>query len=220
MARFIECCCTNVHEVMEAVAGGARRIELCERLDVGGVTPSRELLREVLACCPLPVNVLVRPREGNFVYTPAEEAVMAESIEMCKQLHANGVVIGALNADGSIDVDMMRRLLAAARPLSVTFHRAFDCCNEPFAALDSIISLGFDRLLTSGQEESSYDGRHLLAKLVERAAGRIVIMPGGGVRPSNINELEATCHAPEYHGSAHSDSGQTDRKVVSLLVDC
>lgn len=220
MGRFIECCCTSVYEVMEAVAGGARRIELCERLDVGGVTPSRELLSEVLSCCPLPVNVLVRPREGDFVYTPEEEAMMVESIKMCKEFHANGVVIGALNADGSIDTGMMARLLAAARPLSVTFHRAFDCCNEPFAALDSIISLGFDRLLTSGQEESSYDGRHLLAELVDHAAGRIVIMPGGGVRPTNIDEIEVSCHAPEYHGSAHSDSGQTDRKVVSLLVGC
>lgn len=218
MGRFIECCCTGVDEVLEAVAGGARRIELCERLDVGGVTPGRALLEEVLSRCTLPVNVLVRPREGDFVYSEHEEAAMIESIEMCRELNVNGVVIGALNRDGSVDVGMMRRLLASAGPLSVTFHRAFDCCSEPFAALEDIISLGCRRLLTSGLEDSAYDGRELIAGLVRQAGGRLVIMPGGGVRPANIDELEMVTGASEYHRSAHSEQGRTDRHVVSLLV--
>lgn len=218
MGRFIECCCTSVEEVMEAVAGGARRVELCERLEVGGVTPSRELLVKVMECCPLPVNVLVRPRGGDFVFSAEEETQMAEDIAMCKELDVNGVVIGALLPDGSVAVEMMRRLIEAARPLSVTFHRAFDCCSDPHKALDEIISLGCDRLLTSGLEESAYDGRNLIASLVERAAGRLVVMPGGGVRPSNIDELEKVSAASEFHGSAHSKHGTTERSVVSMLV--
>ena len=218
MGRFVECCCTGLEEAMEAVAGGASRIELCERLDIGGVTPSRELLEEVLECCPLPVNVLIRPRGGDFVFSSAEEAQMMESIAMCKALNVNGVVIGALLPDGNVDVDMMGRLIMAARPLSVTFHRAFDCCAGPFEALDEIISLGCDRLLTSGLEDSAYDGRYLIAELVERASGRLVVMPGGGVRPSNIDVLEQVTCAMEFHGSAHSEHGTTDRAVVSMLV--
>lgn len=218
MGRFIECCCTSVCEVSEAEAGGARRVELCENLAVGGVTPSRELLEEVLKSTSLPVNVLVRPRGGDFVYSREEEVQMMASIAMCRELGANGVVIGALRRDGSVDVEMVSRMIAAARPLSVTFHRAFDECNEPFAALDDIIALGCDRLLSSGLEESAYDGRELLAALVERAAGRIVIMPGGGVRPSNIDALDETTRAVEFHGSAHGASGRTDRSVVARLV--
>lgn len=218
MGRFIECCCTSVYEVMEAEAGGAGRVELCENLAVGGVTPSRELLDEVLKSTSLPVNVLVRPRGGDFVYSREEEEQMMESIAMCRELGANGVVIGALRRDGSVDMELVRRMIAAARPLSVTFHRAFDECSEPFAALDDIIALGCDRLLSSGLEESAYDGRELLAALVERAAGRIIIMPGGGVRPSNIYALDATTRAAEFHGSAHGASGRTDRSVVARLV--
>lgn len=218
MSRFIECCCTSVEEVLEAHAGGAQRIELCERLDVGGVTPSRTLLEDVISCCPLPVNVLVRPREGDFVYSESEKYRMLDDIAMCKEVGANAVVIGALKNDGSVDVDLMEELIAAARPLSVTFHRAFDCCSDPFKAVDDIIAMGCDRLLTSGHEISAYEGRYLLAKLVEYAAGRIVIMPGAGIRPSNIDVIEKICHAPEYHGSAHSEHGITDRSVVSALV--
>jgi len=204
--------------VQEAVAGGAGRIELCERLDVGGVTPSESLLASVLASCPLPVNVLVRPRGGGFVFTPEEEAAMIKDIGMCKRLKAGGAVIGALRPDGSVDAGMMKRLIAAARPLSVTFHRAFDCCADPYKAIDDIIGLGCDRLLTSGLEESAYDGRALVAGLVSRAAGRLIVMPGGGVRPSNIAEIERVTRAVEFHGSAHSEHGTTDRHVVSLLV--
>lgn len=218
MGRFIECCCTTLDEVMEAVAGGASRIELCENLGVGGVTPSESLLRDVIENCPLPVNVLVRPRGGDFVYTEEEEKIMLQDIQMCKQMNVNAVVIGALRSDGDVDVDMTRRLVEAAHPLPVTFHRAFDCCRDPYTALEDIIMLGCDRLLTSGQEESAYTGRHLISELVSLAAGRLVVMPGGGVRPSNIDEIEKNTHAPEYHGSAHGENGATDRNVVSLLV--
>lgn len=218
MGRFLECCCTSLDEVMEAVAGGASRIELCEELEVGGVTPSETLLKSVMEKCPLPVNVLVRPRGGDFVYTKEEEESMIRDIEMCKRLNVNAVVIGALKPDGDVDTEMVQRLIAAARPLQVTFHRAFDCCRDPYTALDDIMALGCDRLLTSGHEDSAYTGRSLIAGLVSRSAGRLVIMPGGGVRPSNIAEIEKDTHAPEYHGSAHGENGATDRSVVSLMA--
>ena len=183
MGRFIECCCTSVGEVTEAVAGGASRIELCENLEVGGITPSSRLIRQVLDVCPLPVNVLVRPRGGDFVFSEEEEEQMKQDIRNCKELGVNGVVIGALLGDGSIDTAMMRRLIQAARPLSVTFHRAFDCCKDPFRALEDVIALGCDRLLTSGLASSAYEGRELIARLVSLAGDRIVIMPGAGIRP-------------------------------------
>lgn len=219
MGRFIECCCTSVNEVLEAVAGGASRIELCEELKTGGITPSRILLEKVLEVCPIPVNVLVRPRDGDFVFNEEETEQMIESIETCKKLNVNGVVIGALKRDGYIDKKTMNRLMAAARPLSVTFHRAFDCCSDPYMALEDIISLGCDRLLTSGLAVSAYEGRELISKLVSIAGDRIVIMPGAGIKPSNINEINRITRAAEYHGSAHSEHGSTDRRVVSQLVD-
>ncbi len=218
MERFIEVCCVSAEDVEEAALGGAKRVELCENLDVGGVTPSASLLEKVLFDKKIPVNVLVRPRGGDFVFSPDEERQMAEDILLCKKLGADGVVIGALKEDGSVDTEMTRRLVDIARPLSVTFHRAFDRCSEPFAALEEIIALGCDRLLTSGQEESSYDGKALIAELVRRADGRIVIMPGGGVRTYNIEELAAATKATEFHSTAHGADGRTCRNVVSRLA--
>ena len=210
MDWFLESCCTSVEEVLEAQARGAGRIELCERLDVGGVTPSDELLAEVLAVTELPVNVLVRPRGGDFIFSEDEVSQMLESITACRERNVNGVVIGALDSDGGVDIPTMKRLLEAAKgpseedfpPLSVTFHRAFDVCSGPLRALDEIISLGCDRLLTSGHEADAFRGRFLIAELVRRAEGRITVMAGCGVRPGNIDEIRSTTGAPEYHASS------------------
>lgn len=228
MKPFCEVCCPSLEAVAGAVAAGAGRIELCERLEVGGVTPSESLIKDALAVAGVvPVNVLVRPREGDFVYSEEEAAQMLESIELCRALGASGVVIGALRSDGSVDMSLMCRLLAAARPvaarpaaaaasatavvdpagpgdlrpLSVTFHRAFDECRDPFAALEDIIILGIDRLLTSGHCANAWEGRFILKELVERAAGRIVIMPGCGITPANLDEIAAITAATEFHGS-------------------
>jgi copper homeostasis protein len=228
MKPFCEVCCPSLEAVAGAVAAGAGRIELCERLEVGGVTPSESLIKDALAVAgTVPVNVLVRPREGDFVYSEEETAQMLESIALCRALGASGVVIGALRSDGSVDMSLMRRLVAAARPvaarpaaaaasataavdtagpgvlrpLSVTFHRAFDECSDPFAALEDIISLGIDRLLTSGHCANAWEGRFVLKELVERAAGRIVIMPGCGITPANLDEIAAITAATEFHGS-------------------
>lgn len=219
MGRFIECCCTSVDEVLEAIAGGASRIELCERLEVGGVTPSAELIEKVMSVSTLPVNVLVRPRGGDFFFNEEERLQMIEDINLCKNLGVNGVVIGALDGDGNIDVDLMKSLMLESKPLSVTFHRAFDCCTDPYKSIEDVIALGCDRLLTSGLAASAYEGRELISELVDMAGDRIIIMPGAGVRPSNIAALSQETRALEYHGSAHSEHGTTDRKVVSQLVD-
>ncbi len=202
MKLFREVCCPTIEAVSKAVAAGADRIELCERLEVGGVTPSESLIKDALSIAgSVPVNVLVRPREGNFVYSEEEAGDMLESIRRCKALGVNGVVIGALLPDGSVDMALMRQLVAAARPLSITFHRAFDECRDPFEALEDIISLGIERLLTSGHRADAWEGRFILKELVGRAAGRIVIMPGCGITPANLPELAAITGATEFHGS-------------------
>ena len=201
MKYFREACCTSVEAVRAAEQAGYQRIELCERLEVGGVTPSEALLREVLAATSLPVNVLIRPREGSFVYKEPEVQAMLESIRRCRALGVNGVVVGALTPAGQVDIPLMQRLLAEAYPLSVTFHRAFDETADPLEALEDVIDLGCHRLLTSGHAPDAFTGRWLLAELVRRAAGRIVILAGCGVRPGNIDAIAQASRAPEYHSS-------------------
>ncbi len=218
MGRFVEICCTSLLDALEAQAGGGSRIELCRDLSVGGVTPDTEVLREVIAALRIPVNVLVRPRGGSFVFTPEEVERMLSDIEVCKAAGASGVVIGALWEDGSVDADTMRRLIAAARPMSVTFHRAFDVCADPLTAFEEVIELGCERLLTSGHEADAYTGRGLIAELVRRAQGRIIVMAGCGVRPHNIAAIETASHAPEYHSTAQGSDGRTARETVARLV--
>jgi copper homeostasis protein len=147
------------------------------------------------------VNVLIRPREGNFVYNEEEVEQILVSISLCKGLGVNGVVIGALHSNGSVDMELMRRLVAASRPMGITFHRAFDECCDIFAALEDIISLGIDRLLTSGHCAKAWEGRFILKEMVVRADGRIVIMPGCGITPANLAEIAAVTGATEFHGS-------------------
>lgn len=209
MGRFLEACCTSASAAAQAEMGGASRIELCEQLAIGGVTPSRALIEDTLnSCMRAKVNVLVRPRGGNFVFSEEEVQSMLDDIRMCREEGVNGVVIGALREDGSVDMETMKRLISAARPLSVTFHRAFDECCDVEKCLEDIISLGCDRLLTSGHEADAFTGRFTIAGLVKQAAGRIVIMAGCGVRTHNIAELEAATGAPEFHSSCWADMSE------------
>ena len=183
--RKIEVCCTSLAEAHEAQAGGAVRIELCSALAAGGITPSAGTIAAVARdkSLAIDVNVLIRAREGSFLYTGEEVDIMVRDIELCRREGVHGVVIGALTAEGDIDIEACRRMVEAARGLSVTFHRAFDVCRDPHRALEQIIGLGCDRLLTSGQQPSAAEGAPLIAKLVEQAAARIIIMPGAGIRP-------------------------------------
>ena len=203
MPFFLEACCPSLDAVLAAGSIGARRIELCERLDIGGITPSEHLICSALESATLPINVLVRPREGDFVYSEQEKEAMLDSIRLCGRLGVNGVVIGALRKDGSVDMELMKDLVSEARVsgLSVTFHRAFDVCADPMEALEAIIGLGCDRLLTSGHASDAFEGREMLGAFVRAASGRIIIMAGCGVRPGNIADIAAASSAPEYHSS-------------------
>jgi copper homeostasis protein len=241
--RKIEVCCGSLYEVREAEAGGAVRVELCGAIACGGVTPSYGLLRQVAeANVAIDVNVLIRPREGSFFYNTEEIDAMCQDIALCRELGFHGVVIGALTADGDVDIDACRRMMEAAGDMSVTFHRAFDVCRDPRKALEDIVALGCDRLLSSGQECSAEKGAELLSELVEQAAGRIIVMPGAGIRPSNIALIEQKTGAAEFHSTARvtksdgmnfthprvsfavsaSDEGRislSDRAIVSQLVN-
>ena len=182
--------------------GGASRVELCAGIPEGGTTPSYGEIKTAQALTStIDINVIIRPRGGDFLYTEAEVEAMLLDIELCKQLGVHGVVFGCLTSEGDIDVPLMRRLIEAAKPLSVTCHRAFDVCRDPFAQL---IELGCDRILTSGQQSTAEKGIPLLKQLVERAGQRIIIMPGCGVREGNIARIEAETGAREFHTSARS----------------
>lgn len=202
MSYFIEACCPDIESVRRAVQAGAKRIELCEELEIGGVTPSASLIRSALdAAGKVPVNVLIRPRGGNFVYSPEEEEQMLQSIRDCKTAGVNGVVIGALRYDGSVDTDILSRLVSEAGSLDITFHRAFDESSDLTKALEDIVGLGIRRILSSGGCPTAYEGRFVLRELILQAAGRISIMPGCGVRASNIEEIASVTGAKEFHGS-------------------
>ena len=197
MERILECCCTSAQEVIFAQKHGASRIELCEKLELGGVTPSAGLLDMALSLADIPVNVLIRPRGGDFVYSEDEVRQMLRDIEICAAKGAAGVVVGALDSRGEVDMPTMRRLIGKARELglSVTFHRAFDVCADPLEAFDRVVELGCDRLLTSGHEENAIKGRKLIEELAARK--QLIVMAGCGVRPSNV----ALITADEYHAS-------------------
>ena len=201
MSEFVlERCCTSAEQALETRENGAARVELCRDLSIGGVTPEHNLILAAVRT-GIPVNVLIRPRGGNFVYSADEIQQMVSDIEFCRSAGANGVVIGILHPDGSVNLEAMQLLIAAAQGMSITFHRAFDRCSNPQQALEDIISLGCNRLLTSGLQDTAPQGQALIAELVKQAAGRIIIMPGSGVTPENINSLAAATGAREFHGT-------------------
>lgn len=209
--RRIEVCCGCMEDVIAARDGGAVRVELCSALGVGGVTPSAGLIvGAVRERGDMKIHVLIRPREGDFVYTSREVAVMEADIEAAKTAGADGVAIGALKADGTVDEEAMRRLLGHCAGISVTFHRAFDECADPLATLETLIGYGVDRVLTSGCRESAAEGAEFIRRLVDAAAGRIIIMPGAGISPANIAWIEQMTGAPEFHGTA-SDKHEPQR---------
>lgn len=199
-----ESCCTTLEEARSAQARGADRIELCTDLSVGGITPPRDLIKDVVDALTIPVNVLIRPLSSlDFVYGEDEIQQLIADIEFCKSVGAAGIVVGALTPSGAIDLAAMQRLIAAAQPLPVTFHRAFDVCtDEPFEALEKIIDLGCTRLLTSGRAATAWEGRDLIRQLADRAGSRLIILAGRGVTPENIKSLATVTGAREFHGTA------------------
>jgi copper homeostasis protein len=196
---LFEACVDSVEAALAAQAGGAERVELCADLLAGGCTPSAGTIQLARSQLHIRMNVIIRPRGGDFCYSAAEFEVMKLDIELCKRLGADGVVIGLLHPDGSVDHERTRDLIALARPLSVTFHRAFDVSRDPFEALETLIGLGVDRILTSGQEASPLEGLDVIAELVRRAGERVIIMPGG-VSERTVGRIVAGSGAREVHG--------------------
>lgn len=199
---LLEVCCGGLESVDAAVAGGARRIELCSALEVDGLTPPVDWLKAVKGRYPsLTVHVLVRPRAGNFVYAPDEVETMAVQAGQALEAGADGIVVGALTPSRDVDEAAMERLLASIdKP--VTFHRAFDACRRPFEALEKIIGLGCSRILTSGQGPTVTEGADMLRELRKRAGERIIILPGGGVTPANAARTLRLTGCTEIHASA------------------
>lgn len=204
---ILEICAGSVASAVAARDGGAQRIELCAALEVGGVTPSAGLIAEARKVEELVLNVIIRPRGGDFLYDDYEVACMEEDIRTCKRMGVDGVVIGALTANGDIDTATCKRLIKAADGMSVTFHRAFDMCRNPQKALEELITLGCHRVLTSGQAPTAEAGIELLSKLVEQANGRIIIMPGCGVNSNNAAKILKATGANEIHASARKSVG-------------
>ncbi|XP_054060465.1 copper homeostasis protein cutC homolog isoform X1 [Rissa tridactyla] len=206
---LMEVCVDSVESAVNAERGGAGRIELCAGLVEGGTTPSMGLLQVVKQCVRIPVFVMIRPRGGDFLYSDREVEVMKADIRLAKLHGADGLVFGALTEDGRIDTELCTALLAVCRPLPVTFHRAFDMVHDPLVALETLISLGFERVLTSGCDSSALEGLSLIKRLAEQAKGRIVVVPGGGITERNLQRILEGSTASEFHCSARSarDSG-------------
>lgn len=201
MSVVIEICTDSLGSAITAEQHGAHRIELCAGLADGGVTPSQGTILSVVKKLNIPVNVLIRPRPGNFHYTKEEVDSMLKDIAFCKKSGVTGIVTGALLANGDVDIETSGRLLEAIHPMDSTFHRAFDVVPFPLQALQIIIILGYQRILTSGQMMSAFEGRFNLAEYVKAAQDKIIIMPGAGINEDNIIELYKCTKAKEYHMS-------------------
>ena len=197
-----EICVDSVAGVRVAKAAGAARVELCASLIEGGITPSRGMIRQARTVAGIKLHVIIRPRGGDFLFDDDEFAAMEADIETAKAEGADGVVIGQLATDGRIDVARTRDLMARARPLAVTFHRAFDMTPDPLEALETLVELGIDRVLTSGQEASVLEGLPLIRELVEKAGQRIIVMPGGGITARNAGRIIAEARPREIHFAA------------------
>jgi len=195
---LIEVCVDSVESALRAQEGGANRVELCDNLLEGGTTPSAGAIAVARERLTIGLHVIVRPRGGDFCYSDAEMESMRRDVDVARQIGADGVVIGLLEPDGRIDVPRTRELLERARPLSVTFHRAFDVARDPEQALDQLMGLGVDRLLTTGQEPTILEGLELVAALARRAGGRLIVMPGG-VNERNVARVVQATGATEVH---------------------
>lgn len=201
---LIEICTYSLEYAIAAQAAGADRVEFCASPAEGGTTPSAGAIETARKNLKIALNVLVRPRGGDSLYTAREFESMKQDIRLCKQLGVDGIVVGALLPDGHVDRKRSAELVDMAEPMSVTFHRAFDMAADPFAALEEVIAIGCDRILTSGQARSAMEGADLIAQLVQRAGDRIIIMPGAGVTDANLAELAAKTKAREFHSSSRT----------------
>lgn len=211
----LEICASNYQSALNAQEAGAHRIELCQELAIGGITPSYGLLKQILDTLSIPVFVLIRPRSGNFTYSEAEFDIMKQNIQLCKDLGASGIVSGVLNSDNTIDIERTKELIELTSPLPFTFHRAFDWTPKPVRAMYSLIEIGVDRILTSGQQPAAEKGLELLMKLKDKAENRITILPGGGINSKNASLFKEQGFT-EIHASASTIETVSETPRVSM----
>ena len=214
MSYILEVCADSVQSAIAAQKGGAGRIELCADLVVGGTSPSPALFKQVRKYTDLKIRTLLRPRFGDFCYDEYEFQSIKEEVEMFRELGADGVVIGILRPDGSLNMEEMEELVKAAGGMGVTLHRAFDVCRDPYEALEQCVSMGIDTILTSGQKSSAWEGRELLADLLKKSAGRIDILAGAGISPEVIEKLAPCTGIRSFHmsGKVAKDSRMEFRR--------
>ena len=208
---LIEVCAANIQSAIAAQEGGAKRIELCNNLYEGGTTPSYAIIKKARELLDIEIMVMIRPQGMDFLYIDLELEIMKEDIYMCKELGVDGVVFGILLPNGNIDKERTKILVELARPMSITFHRAFDVTPDPFKTLDDNIDLGIDRILTAGQKNTAPEGLGLIKQLIEKADDRIIIMPGSGINEKNIQEIRDYTGAKEFH--------LTGRKTVQSRME-
>ncbi len=217
----------TIESCIIAQSSGAHRIELCDNPGEGGTTPSYGLIKSARKKCSIELYPIIRPRGGDFFYSDDEFEIMKTDVALCKKLGCDGVVIGILHADGTVDKKRCEQLVELAYPLGVTFHRAFDRTADPFKAMEDIIEIGCERILTSGQTATVADGMELVAQLIEKAEDSIIIMPGSGVRADNIAEIATRTKAKEFHTSARTiieskmkfTSGKINEDLKSVSAD-
>jgi len=210
---LIEIATSDFSTTQSAVDGGADRIELCCALTEGGITPSHGLIKKCRESFGVDLFPIIRTRSGDFLYSDEEFEIMVTDALLCKQTGCDGIVIGFLQKDGSIDIKRTARMIELAYPLEVTFHRAFDRCKDPFESMEQLIGIGCNRILTSGQQPAAPQGSKLISELVRAANERIIIMPGSGVREENIKQLASDTGAVEFHSSLR---GKTNSKMDFL----
>lgn len=215
MGRYVlEACIDSVESACLAVEGGADRLEMCSNLIIGGTTPGPALFELVRELVQTEINVLIRPRYGDFLYTDHEFEMICRDVEAYRRMGADGVVVGCLKADGTLDVERMKMLRELAGPMNMTLHRAFDVCKDPLEALEQAIGIGVNTILTSGQKNTCTEGKELLKELIKTAAGRLDILVGSGVNADMIRSLIPELGPSSYHmsGKVVLDSGMTYRK--------
>jgi copper homeostasis protein len=206
---LLEICCGSAEDALEAAAGGADRVELCSALFLGGLTPSLGSLLQVKAQTKIPVIAMNRPRQAGFCYSQTEFAVMERDAEIFVEHGADGIVFGILNGDGTVDIERTRSICRRAGTKQAVFHRAFDVIPDPFRALEELIDTGITRILTSGQKNSAPDGADLIAKLIEKAAGRIEVLPGAGLNAGNVRQFVAQTRCKQVHMTASKTQRDT-----------
>lgn len=215
---LLELVCCSLEDCLVAAEAGAHRIELCSAIELSGLTPSAGLIEAVMARQQLPVVSMVRPRTGGFAFTDEEYENMLRDVVWARQFRVQGIVTGMLNPDGTVDKERSARMREAIGDTTAVFHRAFDVTPDPFEALETLIELGYDRVLTSGQKNSCVESAPTIKKLIEQAAGRIEVLPGGGIRPDNVAEVVRLTGTDKVHMALYREKSDTSCQCNPTLV--